>query len=110
MIVGVGVVYQVLASDIDNRLPEYATLKAMGYGPRYLSGRHITKELRARRWAVLTPSRHSSAAALGDTFNARANPVQRFLRLRIVREDTRDRLVVVSVAQPGIYVGGVDLE
>jgi putative ABC transport system permease protein len=38
VIVGVGVVYQVLASDIDNRLPEYATLKAMGYGPRYLSG------------------------------------------------------------------------
>ena len=38
VIVGIGVVYQVLASDIDNRLPEYATLKAMGYGPGYLSG------------------------------------------------------------------------
>ena len=33
-----GGLYQVLASDIDNRLPEYATLKAMGYGPGYLSG------------------------------------------------------------------------
>ena len=38
VIVGIGVVYQVLASDIDKRLPEYATLKAMGYGPAYLSG------------------------------------------------------------------------
>ena len=38
VIVGIGVVYQVLASDIDKRLPEYATLKAMGYGPIYLAG------------------------------------------------------------------------
>lgn len=37
VIVGVAIVYQVLSSDIANRLPEYATLKAMGYGPRYLS-------------------------------------------------------------------------
>ena len=43
VIVGIGVVYQVLASDIDNRLPEYATLKAMGYGPGYLSGVVLSK-------------------------------------------------------------------
>jgi putative ABC transport system permease protein len=36
-IVGIGIVYQVLSSDIANRLPEYATLKAMGYSPGYLS-------------------------------------------------------------------------
>ena len=37
VLVGTAIVYQVLSSDIANRLPEYATLKAMGYGPRYLS-------------------------------------------------------------------------
>ena len=39
VIVGVGVVYQVLASDIDNRLSEYATLKAMGLRPATYLGR-----------------------------------------------------------------------
>ncbi|HUY36879.1 MAG TPA: ABC transporter permease DevC [Pirellulales bacterium] len=37
-IVGTAIVYQVLSSDIANHMPEYATLKAMGYGPRYLAG------------------------------------------------------------------------
>lgn len=37
LIVGVVFVYQVIASDITNRLHEFATLKAMGYGPRFLS-------------------------------------------------------------------------
>ena len=37
LIVGVAIVYQVLSSDIDTRLKEYATLKAMGYTRRYLS-------------------------------------------------------------------------
>ena len=37
LLVGIAITYQVLASDIDNRMPEYATLKAMGYSPRYLS-------------------------------------------------------------------------
>lgn len=37
MVVGTAIVYQVLSSDIANHLPEYATLKAMGYGPRYLA-------------------------------------------------------------------------
>jgi putative ABC transport system permease protein len=35
--VGIIFVYQVIASDIANRLHEYATLKAMGYGPAYLA-------------------------------------------------------------------------
>ncbi len=37
LIVGTAIVYQVLASDISSLLPEYATLKAMGYGNAYLS-------------------------------------------------------------------------
>lgn len=35
-LVGVVIVYQILYSDVSNHLPEYATLKAMGYGDRYL--------------------------------------------------------------------------
>jgi putative ABC transport system permease protein len=36
VIVGTAIVYQVLASDVSRLMPEYATLKAMGYGNRYL--------------------------------------------------------------------------
>lgn len=35
-IVGIVIVYQILYTDVANHLPEYATLKAMGYGDRYL--------------------------------------------------------------------------
>lgn len=35
-IVGIVIVYQILYTDIANHLPEYATLKAIGYGDRYL--------------------------------------------------------------------------
>jgi putative ABC transport system permease protein len=35
-IVGIVIVYQVLYTDVADHLPEYATLKAMGYGDRYL--------------------------------------------------------------------------
>jgi putative ABC transport system permease protein len=38
LFVGVVFVYQVISSDIANRLHEFATLKAMGYGPAYLAG------------------------------------------------------------------------
>jgi putative ABC transport system permease protein len=37
LIVGIAIVYQVLVSDVASLLPEYATLKAMGYGNRYLA-------------------------------------------------------------------------
>ncbi len=37
-IVGTVIVYQILYSDVANHLPEYATLKAMGYSDRYLLG------------------------------------------------------------------------
>ncbi len=35
-IVGTVIVYQILYTDVANHLPEYATLKAMGYNDRYL--------------------------------------------------------------------------
>jgi putative ABC transport system permease protein len=38
LIVGTAIVYQVLVSDVSRLLPEYATLKAMGYSNRYLAG------------------------------------------------------------------------
>jgi putative ABC transport system permease protein len=37
MFVGTAIVYQVLSSDVTNHLPEYATLKAMGYSGNYLA-------------------------------------------------------------------------
>jgi putative ABC transport system permease protein len=37
LIVGIAIVYQVLASDVASLLPEYATLKAMGYSDRQLA-------------------------------------------------------------------------
>jgi putative ABC transport system permease protein len=44
-IVGTAIVYQVLSSDIANHIAEYATLKAMGYGPGYLSGVVLTQAM-----------------------------------------------------------------
>ena len=38
MLVGVVIVYQVLASDVADHLKEYATLKAVGYPPRFFLG------------------------------------------------------------------------
>lgn len=38
IIVGIVIVYQVLSSDVADHLREYATLKAVGYGPEYFLG------------------------------------------------------------------------
>jgi putative ABC transport system permease protein len=38
VVVGAAIVYQVLSSDVANHLPEYATLKAIGYSGNYLAG------------------------------------------------------------------------
>ena len=38
LVVGTIIVYQILFADISDHLKEYATLKAMGYGNRYLAG------------------------------------------------------------------------
>jgi putative ABC transport system permease protein len=43
LMVGTAIVYQVLAADIAKRMPEYATLKAMGYSSGYLSGVILTQ-------------------------------------------------------------------
>lgn len=45
VIVGVAIVYQVLASNVAAHLPEYATLKAMGYGSAALSWTVIQQAL-----------------------------------------------------------------
>jgi putative ABC transport system permease protein len=34
---GIVIIYQVLSMEVTHRLPEYATLKAMGYSDRFLS-------------------------------------------------------------------------
>jgi putative ABC transport system permease protein len=44
-VVGSVIVYQVLASDVADRLPEYATLKAIGYRDRFLSGVVVSQAL-----------------------------------------------------------------
>jgi len=44
-IVGVMVVYQILATQVSRQLPQFATLKAVGYGDRFLSGTVITMAL-----------------------------------------------------------------
>lgn len=44
-IVGVVIVYQILYSDVSEHLPEYATLKAMGYSDSYLIGVLIQESL-----------------------------------------------------------------
>ncbi|MBR1132783.1 ABC transporter permease DevC [Bradyrhizobium iriomotense] len=36
--IGFAIVYQILSADVNDHLPEYATLKAMGYTHRYLLG------------------------------------------------------------------------
>jgi putative ABC transport system permease protein len=44
-IVGVMVVYQILATQVIRQLPQFATLKAIGYDERFLSGTVITMAL-----------------------------------------------------------------
>ncbi len=45
LIVGVAIVYQVLSSDIDNMMSEYATLKAMGCSKQYLTNVVLTQSV-----------------------------------------------------------------
>ena len=44
-IVGVMVVYQILATQVSRQLPQFATLKAVGYGDRFLNGTVVTMAL-----------------------------------------------------------------
>jgi putative ABC transport system permease protein len=43
LLVGGAIVYMVLATDVASRLPEYATLLAMGYSRKYLAGIVMTQ-------------------------------------------------------------------
>ncbi|MEM8735607.1 MAG: ABC transporter permease [Planctomycetota bacterium] len=45
LLVGAAIVYMVLSTDVANRLPEYATLMAMGYSRVYLVGIVMTQAL-----------------------------------------------------------------
>ncbi len=45
LLVGAAIVYMVLATDVANRLPEYATLLAIGYSRRYLASIVMTQAL-----------------------------------------------------------------
>lgn len=45
LLVGSAIVYMVLATDVANRLPEYATLLAIGYSRVYLAGLVMTQAL-----------------------------------------------------------------
>ena len=45
LIVGAAIVYMILSTDVANRLPEYATLLAMGYSRMYLAGIVMTQAI-----------------------------------------------------------------
>ena len=45
LLVGAAIVYMVLATDVTNRLPEYATLMAMGYSRKYLASIVMTQAI-----------------------------------------------------------------
>lgn len=45
LMVGAAIVYMVLSTDVANRLPEYATLLAMGYSRKYLASIVMTQAL-----------------------------------------------------------------
>jgi putative ABC transport system permease protein len=45
LLAGAVVLYQVLASEVQNRLREYATLKALGYGDRHVHGVIVSQAL-----------------------------------------------------------------
>ncbi len=54
LLVGAAIVCQVLSSDVANYLPEYATLKAMGYDNRYLRG-VVLKQALMLAWFGFVP-------------------------------------------------------
>jgi putative ABC transport system permease protein len=60
-IVGVMVVYQILATQVSRQLPQFATLKAVGYGDGFLAGTVTTMAL----LIVLAGFFPALAAALG---------------------------------------------
>ena len=53
VVVGIVILYQVLATDVTKHLPEYATLKALGYRDRFLRHGDRPKASQVILWAVL---------------------------------------------------------
>ena len=44
-VVGLVILYQVLATELNNRMHEYATMKAMGFGTAFVYGIGVTQNL-----------------------------------------------------------------
>lgn len=84
LVVGAIIVYQILFSDVQDHLKEYATLKAMGYTNRYLSGVVLQEA------AILAVAGFIPAIALsGVVFKVSANATNLPLEL------TLDKAVIV---------------
>ncbi len=93
-IVGAVIVYQILSTEIMNRLKEYATLKAMGHDDRFVRGVVL-------RQAVL----YSAIAAVPGTIGAFVlyEVLARMTNLPMVM--TPARLIAVAVLSIGMSVG-----
>ena len=92
VLVGVAIVYQVLSSDIDNRLAEYATLKAMGFSPSYLS------------WTVLQQAFMLAVGGFIPGSHHLANPLQHHFA-----RGARAHAIDVSHGGRGVCAGGLDV-
>ena len=73
LVVGTAIVYQVLSSDVANHLPEYATLKAMGYSGSYLAS-VVLQQAVVLAVMGFVPGLAISAALYGLTRVGRPNP------------------------------------
>jgi putative ABC transport system permease protein len=74
MVVGTAIVYQVLASDVAAMLPEYATLKAIGYRNRFLAG-VVLQEAMILALLGFVPGLLASRALYGVTAAAANIPI-----------------------------------
>jgi putative ABC transport system permease protein len=75
LFVGTAIVYQVLSSDVVNLLPEYATLKAMGYGDRFLAGVVVKQALLLAVFGFI-PGYFCSLALFATTSRATRIPME----------------------------------
>ena len=66
VVVGVIFVYQMMAADIRNMLPEYATVKALGYRPPYLTGVVLWQAVLLARARVRAGVRRGARAVLAS--------------------------------------------
>lgn len=73
-VVGTVIVYQILYTDVSDHLPEYATLKAMGYSDRYLTG-VLAQEILVLAVLGFIPGFFLSLGLYQITYSATALPV-----------------------------------